>query len=103
MMHTKTPWKAFQKYKDGTKTSIGAAVGNNNDCVAFLAECLAEPDAAFIVHAVNNHDRLVKALNDLGEYAQGFNVSGVYFDDEYDARILLDQAYEALAKAGVEP
>lgn len=47
---------------------------------------------------------LLKALKELVDEADGFNVSGVYFDEQPAARRVIAQAYAAIQKAtGVQP
>lgn len=49
------------------------------------------------LHSVNQE--LVEALEVLSDEANGFNVSGVYFNEEWTGHRGLDLAYAALAKA----
>lgn len=45
---------------------------------------------------------LVAALNSLVENAEGFSVSGVYFNELAENRKVLDDAYDAIAKYEVK-
>lgn len=47
--------------------------------------------------------QLVEALKKLTERAMGFNVSGVYFGEMTEDRVLLDSACDALDAAGEQP
>lgn len=56
-------------------------------------------NAAFLFNAVNSHDALVVALSDLIDAADGFNVSGVYFNEIDFGKAALAKACTALNKA----
>lgn len=47
-------------------------------------------------------EELVEALNSLVENAEGFSVSGVYFNELAEKRKVLDDAYDAIAKYEVK-
>lgn len=63
---------------------------------AFVAK--ATPAAILELLAVQA--QLVEALKKLTERAMGFNVSGVYFGEMTEDRVILDNACDALAAAG---
>ena len=80
--HTPTPWKVSQTGKFVMHSKPGTAL---NVCEASVE------DAAFIVHAVNTHDRLVLLVKDFMEY------NGKFFD--VDAQCLCKRGAEILVAA----
>jgi hypothetical protein len=59
MKHTETPWKAYCK--------MGIVRDVEPEESAVIAVCDSPKDRAFIVHAVNMHEELVKAVEWLME------------------------------------
>jgi hypothetical protein len=97
--HTPTPWYA-EDWTDDNGSELVTVAAHEPEVLGpgqssiwpdgirkiRIAETVDSPnpiaDAAFIVKACNNHEALVQALKVLLEEAEGFNVSGVYFDED---------------------
>lgn len=71
--HTPTPWVQFAF--DGKCDAIMPA-GRDGDICTFR-DAPSDADAAFIVNAVNSHDALVKALEDMVNTFQPFTMKPV--------------------------
>lgn len=106
--HTPTPWsyKPAKFPTDGEfDCGIGAAIGGTSFCIAeTFGRCAttikldAQANAAFIVKAVNSHDDLVKALEEILSAEKEFREG---MPDAWEGDPLTDackQAREALAK-----
>lgn len=92
--HTPTPWiwlgadETYSKQVEIQDEESGAAV------IARLDETGAEADAAFIVRAVNCHERLVMELKALIENVEGKDQDSVPYDD-----IAIKAVKDLIAKA----
>ena len=69
MNHTPTPW-GWATHNANTVTAVTIAPGNLYDSIAFMNRTAesrdqCEANAAFIVRAVNSHDALVAALQQI--------------------------------------
>lgn len=114
MNHTPTPWR-ISEFEQGAGGDARVVMGADGFSVAHLMDRSAtehEADAAFIVHAVNAHDDLVKASG-LGEAVAASTIAFIQKvceggDDWLDAANKLNDEIlqfryannAALAKAG---
>lgn len=71
------------------------------DCEIDMTDAENEANAAFIVHAVNNHSALVKALADLLYVAEIGATNNGLDDGEIERSGIFDRVREVLARAAL--
>lgn len=101
MSHTPTPWKWSQPFGEGfayvDDTKHDNIEETGNICTVWSGNNNAEANAAFIVRACNNHDRLVEALANLVISADGLEADNDSEALEVD-REFIDYARTILAE-----
>lgn len=102
MTHTPTPWRV-EEWPDDIMDSEGMAVAttDTSGISRVLPEEVRAANAAFIVRAVNNHDKLVEALRWYEEQASNCRKLGGIREGE-DARAALDADGGQRARAALE-
>jgi hypothetical protein len=80
--HTPTPWYADEDSREGMEWNIHIVQHDNpNNRVCFMtSDGPSEANAAFIVKAVNNHDKLVEALDIARKMIAGEIIEGAVID-----------------------
>lgn len=94
--HTPTPWYQTDEHIQS------ASVNQDN----YVCKCDTKKDAEFIVQAVNAHEELVNALQDIREYfadcADADSVGDPLAFKPNKEMTILESIEKALAKAGVK-
>lgn len=89
--HTPTPWNISH-----VRTTEDTAMIVGGEGFEPIADVTEDGDAAFIVQAVNNHDALVKALEDLQSadtaYRMTYELDGYHHQSTLEARSKLRMA-----------
>lgn len=101
--HSPEPWavKPWSSYdKDGALSASGYWVADANgwSIQIMVGENASEHEEADL-RVIAAAPTLLMALEFLLEQCEGFNVSGVYFNEFRENRDALDTAYEAITKA----
>lgn len=99
--HTPGPWAYQPDFDERISPSVvvldnNAACGDPECCGPLEYYLSIKPADARLISAAPT---LLMALEMLLEQAEGFSVSGVYFNEFRENRDALDTAYDAIAKA----
>lgn len=86
-MHTLTPWDKGDRYNRGD----GIIFGFNCIPVLIYDRLTKDEDIDYILHCVNNHNKLVEALQNIATRSEG-NDSFVAADVNALAKLALSQA-----------
>ena len=105
--HSPSPWaiREWNSYdKDGALDTCGHWVvdANGSSIQVMTGESASEQEEADL-RLVAAAPTLLMALEFLLDQCEGFNVSGVYFNEFRESRDALDTAYDAIAKATGSP
>ena len=85
--HTPLPWSKNSKGEIGPRFKTDDQSDGMLDPIAATFGPNMEADAAFIVKAVNNHDELVRLLNELHALVEGESPSLLREDERLDSAI----------------
>lgn len=83
--HTKTPWGAAFELPPCSADGWWRIHGNCTEIASIEESPKAEANAAFIIRSVNNHEALIKALEDLADCGNQEH------DDEHDRTCSIEE------------